>query len=585
MLKLNDKRLMLEVFNYFYTTCNAKSKDLKYILQCIASNTPLPQNSYPVWLARQIVSMLKEQNISVINCIEHIDELDSLIVHDEDTTYLPTMPDIWLLQSLITTKTANPRGYISGLLWSINCDLQRYPDLLSETYCCSDFDEALFSNLDFDEVNNFYCRTLDERLLTAIQQDKPIYVIAYVPEETLNHTAMAQALAIEGIMPEALAGNALYQLLYRLSCIKDIYYLKNFHIGIFSSLTWLTASKSTIRDYFFQRFEPDDGFKFNVNNTNMVFTLWNCRKPRTAIKYELQLDDLGLSEDATEVIFKGRTKVKPTEATLGEWVKAKEMGNQMLVPSQTAPFSFGKQMRREPEDTLFHAFMTFNKTQQSGKTYELLAFPSRGSTAVTEDNLIRAIVTGAVLDSVDRLDIILSNAEFSAPDTELPDYDKFVANCLSLFLYSNNNHVFSYRDVLIDNLPYTRTNALFPLTISDCEKIITDEKLLSDMQSNPSNNNAVLELISTYVPKMDNVSKRLFEFSITKIIDSLKDTKRADIGYKNWLDSYDAGLMQIRSSEELWTEQDERVWLSLISQVRVQIRKDIYTYGFLTKED
>lgn len=620
MLRPSEKKYFTQIMQYFFDTTDTQFEDYVTMATELLSNanSPTVQSSYSAWLLLQCMNLLKQKGIAPSVCIENKDVVRSIAVgeqsRNEGEFYTP---EVWckLGRDYIQRYLGDLWG--TANVWDIACgtgNLMRtanYPSdkLFLSTLLAEDiaavqkaFPEATVFQLDacegidYDACNMLFSNKLPDNLRKKLEADEPLIFYINPPYRVGfgGATDIAQHMAQMGFGRSAV--DIYHHFLYRICLLVDTYQLTNCHIAVFGPTGWLQSRVNyAFREFIFDHFEFKGGMSFpasefaNVGDGNdwlISMSVWSSRKePVKDGKYPAVVLDACKRDGDGNIQVVGRQLVKPTDIRLHDWCQPADVVRYRMVPSQTSGFNFGTVLQKEPDNTLM-TMLSENTVIDGVRRSAMMTFTHTTSISVTAENFWRCVASFGARNVTDDQDAFLGRQVFSAPDTSLPGWNNFLADSLALVVFSCNSYCYSYRDLEVCGTKWNRNNNFFPIGLADCQKIITDPVLLADMQEHPSNNQVMLDAITWAAQYFSQESRELMTWGLQKLCASLQGTVRAQFGYKNWTNAYDASLTQLRSVTELWSEEDEKQMRILVSKVRAVLKPQVTTFGFvLGKED
>lgn len=621
MLRPSEKKYFTQTMQYFFDTTETQFEDyVSLATELLANpNSTAVQSSYSAWLLQQCMFLLKQKGISPAVCIENKDVVRSIAVgeqsRNEGEFYTP---EVWckLGREYMQRYLGDIWGTTANV-WDIACgtgNLMRtagYPanklflsTLLEEDLAAvrkSYPDATIFqldacNGIDYDEYNMFFSNQLPDNLRKKLEADEPIIFYINPPYRVGfgGATDIAQHMAQMGFGRSAV--DIYHHFLYRICLLVDTYQLTNCHIGVFGPTGWLQSRiNNAFREFIFDHFEFRGGMSFpasefaNVGDGNdwlISMSIWSSRKtPVEDGKYPAVVLDACKRDSEGVIQVVGRQLIKPTDIRLHDWCQPNDVTRYRMVPTQTSGFNFGATLQKEPDNTIM-TLLSENTVIDGVRRSAILTFTHTTSVAITPENFWRCIASFGARNVTDDQDAFLGRQVFSAPDTSLPGWNNFLADSLALAIFSFNSYCYSYRDVEICGTKWSRNNNFFPLSVEDCSKVITDPVLLQDMQLHPANNGVVQEAIQWAASYFSDEARELLSWGLNKLVSTLQGDVREKIGYKNWLNAYDASLTQIRTVQDLWSEDDEKQLKVLASKVRGVLKPQVTKFGFvLGKEE
>ncbi|MNV56653.1 hypothetical protein D3C71_1489500 [compost metagenome] len=73
----------------------------------------------------------------------------------------------------------------------------------------------------------------------------------------------------------------------------------------------------------------------------------------------------------------------------------------------------------------------------------------------------------------------------------------------------------------------------------------------------------------------------MYTYCTQLIVKSLSGDTRAKLSYPTWTNAWDAGFIQLRMIEGIFTSEELNQYSHLLSNLRDKLHTNIYNYGFL----
>lgn len=459
------------------------------------------------------------------------------------------------------------------------------------------FQLDFLQGIDFDSDNTMFLNQLPERLQQIIKNDEPLVIFINPPYAVTagKGTDVYYHMQTNGYGNAAV--DIFHQFLYRLCLIKEFYGLRNLYMGIYGPNNWLLSTNlRNFRSKFFNDFDFRGGFMFagsefadvcNSITFPIDVTLWRANQGTVEQEPKILLDTC---ENVNgEVICTGKQLCRPVEVTdrLEEWVKPKGVLIYQDCPTQTSGYSFGDTLAKEPVGTISH-MLSDAICRQAVRACSIIPYVvvTHRSIPIMEENYWRCVYSFAIRSALDNFTFTESSQILAAPDTSIEGFESVLADGLAFVIYGLGVYNFSYRDLEVCGRKWNRGNPFFPFSKTACQSIITDPVLLKDMEEHPSNNEITLKALDWALPRMSEEARELMAWGTQYLISTLKGDARAKLGYADWLNAYDAGIMQLRTAAKgaLWSDDMMKEYRLVHSKLRTRLRGACYKYGTLTKE-
>lgn len=515
MLNATDKSVFISVMRYFFTYTKISYDSYQDMLTHWDRYSTQQSENYTYWLFARCLETLNSRAIPAFDtCLAYSTAL-RLYLYNLDDCKPSSIASDWLSQAraYLSSQCPNPEAI---------CDL-------------GDLTQLLYPSLP---------------TLTRDDMLQPIYMNTRIIITAPSNLDDLQLLTeIANKQPKA-----------------DIYVL------LYGFSDWIIAEGNSLAEAataYNKQYRYLSGFS---TDSNVLFTIFRLDHNHQD-KNNFILDKLELSN--RDVLVMGKRLIRKSRMPLLRWQVDRTTTQMRTCPMLVSQSKASSELSQEPEGTLAHTVLSSQMFRDAAwYTYPLVGHET---IAITAHNYWESVVSHGIRSVLSymsnfRLDI----SSIQAPDESLPEYRIFKADSLALMLFGYNALGYSYRNLQAGNIKYTRNNKFFPLPIQDCKKLITDSKLLDDLESNPCDNSITTQALSWAVKNMSKEGLELTQFCSTKLLSSLMGTTRAAIGYKNGLEAYDAGLAQIRAVPELWSSRDNEQYTRLVSQLRSKMTGLIY---------
>lgn len=352
------------------------------------------------------------------------------------------------------------------------------------------------------------------------------------------------------------------QFLFRIVQMKRSLDLKNVYIGVFSPTLFLTGQKyKEFREEFFSEFEYVAGAMFrasyfaDVQDTWAIgFTIWRTKSEETQKVEAFKLKILNLNEvgKVEEVGVKTLWNLDDDQ-TLQSWLNSpSEKGQQMKdQPIFTSAFKYTQNVKSIRSDALGFFINDTNNIEATAKGCYLMSSKiTRRIRTVTliESNFSTSMVAFTGRNIV-RPNWINQKDEFSAPDTQHPNYKKFEVLSVVYSIFSPKNNVISYRDLKINDKTYNWRNEWFFLSNAEMREI--SDNLNNDDIYNDSISNAGEAFVYSYLKSHEEHLTPLAQELLQIAREIIRETFRYRKVYHEahpqyYLNTWDASWVQIK---------------------------------------
>ena len=117
---------------------------------------------------------------------------------------------------------------------------------------------------------------------------------------------------------------------------------------------------------------------------------------------------------------------------------------------------------------------------------------------------------------------------------------------------------------------------MFYISAEEVKQYCHDEKILEDIEKNPTNP-FVVNKINEWYQDFDEPAKDLFDWCKSYTLATYDFRK--DVNYRVGLDAWDAGFQQIRCA--IWKEELTDEYQNRIAKLREYLEKDLFKFGFI----
>lgn len=534
---------------------------------------------------------------------EHVEnnKVWDLTTYDDNHTFLVKAGEFGIFSGncgsgnlLKEAETPNEKKFLSTLEQSDIDNILAMPEFEGVNAFQLDF----LSCLDYDMVNTEFLNKLPERLQEIIRNDEPVIFYFNPPYKS----GMAKATDVGRYMIDIGLGDSAYDLFYqccwRVMHLVETYGMSNMYFCFFGPLTFFSGTKASVLNKEFQKcFEYINGMcipaqSFSGTSESISWglgcTLWKSRG-----MYDDSVETKGIlletKEEDTQgnIIMTGHTLYTIPREDINKWVQPADVlfYNNMPLASSHLTFKgsdvFSKEAKksgRMAENAL--GTMMLDNTLARGNTYSaILSVPSSVQYVdITEENFWRCVANFSFRNAVNN-NWADARKWQSAPDTTVEGYEEWLMNALVLFLCELKSMQSSLRDIHFDGDIIDIPNKLFYVSADEVRKMCKDTTVLADLDKHTIENTFLLEQIekarSFWYPECED----LYNWCKAYILYSLNE--REKYGYKGSLESWDAGMAQLRSV--MFTEDLNKELYQKLALVRGRLSKDVDKFGFLSE--
>ena len=483
------------------------------------------------------------------------------------------------------------------------------------------------SNYDYDIYNTEFLNTLDPELKDIILNDKPLIILMNPPYKAISasDTDVGSYMSSIGMGKDAF--DIYNHFWFRVTQFVEMYNLHNLYFGVFGTLSIFVGENSrTLLNYIEHCFEFKDGMCLSSTNfagTNedsnrgIAFTLWKARGGYVGTESDnmhkdIILDVKSLNEGQPVTI--GKMLYEKPREKLSHWVRPKDnCGFSSSAPMMTniTTFKGGNVDERiaprsgKLRDDALGILMCGNNasTRDATATGVLSSCSPRIEVPIVKENFWRCVAS-YTFRNINLANWANAKKEFSAPNTGIEGYDKWVKNGLIMMLFDYKARTSGVRGVQWEGTVCNIYNKLFPLTVEEFKASCHDVVILRDFEKNGFHNEYILSVIEEVKKDWTPEVVQFYDWCKKYIMDSYDQRYKAynntfntveewnawvqsqpegfidTIQYSYGLEACDAGLQQVRSF--VWAEEIQLTFSKLLSAVRDYLRQDVMKFGFVT---
>jgi hypothetical protein len=605
------KKVLKEVIRYYVETTEKSYQDFILGVQKARGKVDADLD-YPEWLAVKSYLLLGKHSVTMEDCVENKDIINAAINEDksrnEGEFYTP---EVWCSDGREYLKRLLGDQWGKAYIWDASCgtgNLLRTIDYPREKIFMSSilaediemvndafpgvnaFKLDFVNEIDYDDNNKFFSRNLPPELLKVLENNEPIVFYMNPPYKVMeaNSSDVGGYMAANGMAKCAL--DIFHQFMYRMVLIKRDYKLTNMYMGIFGPVTMYHSKMiKPLYDEFKKDFKFYDGMCFDAgdfSNTSesvgwiVGYTTW-----RTKIEGEedksIVLDAKAIDQDNTISVI-GKRLITSIDENLHDWVAAKDIIRyDSSLPVVTTYSNFLGTMLKSPVGAMGY-MMSSNFVIRATRRACVTTLPNPDNIPITEENFWRCVASFTARRCYATKVNPYNNCQYySKPDTSIEGYNEWLIDALIVFLFDFSAHQSAYRDVEQDGASWNISNKMFPISMDILSQVVTDQVILDDMKNNPAQNHFILTTLQQVQDSLSPEALELYRYALQLILESLHGTKRLDLGYANWTNAWDAGLLQIRNVKGLLPKEQEDRYSYLLSKLKHKLFDGIYKYGFM----
>lgn len=605
------KTTLKKIVRYFVESTGKQYND--FILAIDRSKGQVENNlPYEDWLAKKLMELLTEYEITYKDILENKDTINAAINADssrnEGEFYTP---EIWCYDGREYLKEMLGDLWGKAYVWDASAgsgNLMRtsgYPQdklflstlltedvpLLQQTYPdATCFDLNFLNDVDLDEHNMHFSENLPPKLRQVLESNEPIVFYMNPPYKVIHskNSDVGAYMSSKGMAKCAL--DLFHQFMYRLVMIKRTYNLTNVYLGIFGPITMFHSKMiEMLYEDFKTEYTFHSGMCFDAgdfaNTSDSVgwiigYTCWKSKQEGDQDK-AIVLEAKTIGEDEKPVVI-GSRLVTAVDVNLHNWVEPEDVVRlDNDLPTLTTYCTFTGASNKVPLNALGY-LMSSNFVLRATRRACSTTLPTNDAIPITVENFWRCVASIAARRTYVTKQNPYDNCQYySAPNTSVEGYNQWIQDALIVFLYDYDAQHASYRDLEFKGQKLNHGNPFFPISKDIARQVITDPNILADLENDPTDNSFILSVLEQVVPNLSPEARELYEFILQTLLESLTGTKRADVGYKNWLLAWNAGFIQLRDTEGMLTQEQHDKFAYLLGKLKSTLYDGIYKYGFM----
>lgn len=572
------KNLVRDTISYFIDTTGVSSEGFIVLVQ--KNNMKDPSKlGYKEWLAVKCFQLLKENDISLADCLEFKNLATQLKLEKRGMN----LSSLWKKEIASVIESSGVQKYELFELSDRNSELN-YLNAEKDVSFCNilDNNHNFFNTFDFDKDNKTLFNILPENIQKAIIYKLPIFInLNPYLEHLKNIDILLDDMRLYGFSKKNIL-NIFYGSLFRIIKFCEEYDLKDVRLGFFFPLDMFNEKVEYLDfyNYFKSFFVFNRGICFNPKSVGVKdkaeyigYLIWDLNRNNKSKPVILE----ERVQHTDDTILKGSFRLfRGKKDSLYDWVKNSTMynGSYDNIPMYLNIQTKGDSEIQRASNVLGYQLNSRNLLR-SLKKIGVYSVPIGEYLEITVENFFKSVasytVRNCLNDKIELTPVYLSN-----PDVTIEGYSTWLADAVVYFIFSPNNMTKSYREKDL-----TLVNRLFPLSFTEVRKYVTDENIINDMNVNKVENLPFIQILDDVLKNLDDVGSEFYSFCKKKIIESLLGNTRENAGYKNSLVAWDASFYQIRGIDRLFTSKEEDKYNYLLSKLKNRLNEGIYKYGFI----
>ena len=441
---------------------------------------------------------------------------------------------------------------------------------------------------------------LPKGLLEAFEQNKKIVFFLnppYAGASTRNEFAkkgLANSMMINEIMKRDKVGAAsqnLYaQFLYRIILFKRKYNLTNCYIALFSPTMYLCGSSwEGFRQHFLKEFNLKDAIQFQANNFSNVsghwgigFTIWKCGEQNDKKNFNFKIVE-NINGEIKIINNKIVYNISINEA-LNKWCYSDKKYKSIEYPNFSSGLTLSQNDTKVEENNLGYMFNISNDVDKNLQNVSIFtgAFSSGHGINIHEENFDKCMLLFASRRNIIGTWITWTD-QYLIPNTNHPEYNDYVNDCLIFSLFDSKSDQTSLRQIKYHNKLWDIKNEFFWMSKSEIESL-----------ANEFSNDTCYSDVHTSEDRF--VYKKLQEITLTPeaqaVLDKACDIVRKTFKYRELfneehpeyqINNWDCGWYQIKALAKEYAKSDYDEFVKLYKKLADKMRPMVYTLGFLKK--
>lgn len=582
------KKLIHDVLSYYIDTTGEPVESL--IMTVTRCNRKKEEElSDKEWLAVSSFKFLSENGITLADCLDYRELATQLKLEKRGMN----ISDLWKDKISECLNLFDMPKFTLFDVSDNDSELSFYGRKIGKPVYCfeNEGDNNFFNTFDFDidKDSRVFYNMLPIEIQNAISYNNRIFVnVNPYLEQDKDIDSILDEMKLYTFSDKRYQ-NIFFATMFRLMRFCKEYNLTNVRIGFYTPLDMFNGDE----DYapFYKEFKSY--FKFNsgvcfdpkqlgVKSKDKLigYTIWDRKQNKNEEDNAVVLTQLIQHTDDT-ILSGSMILLRAKSASLYSWVK-----NSVIKYGETTKIPvYNNIQHRSSEfvdryENVLGYLLNSPSAFRNFKKIGAFTVPIQEYTEITKENLLKSVASFVVCDCLATFDETHSQPPYlSMPDTSMQGYSNWIADALVYFMFNPLNMTKSYRE-----RDFKMANRLFPISKRDIMLKIQDCNLLDDAQNVRSENEDFLSVIDTVYNDISKEGMDLYMFCKKKILQSVSGTYRENAGYKDSLDAWDASFYQIRSIPNLFSAEEEKQYVYLVSQLKGKLNAGVYKYGFVIQD-
>ena len=564
--------------------------------------------SYPQWLKKQIVKLIKAKGVSLEELIKNKDLIMSKDVKEGDGSFYTPLEWAADTHRMIERYIPNLEDYV---VWDASCgsgnlvaELPKCKQLYVSTLHQEDveivqerlphahaFQLDFLTGIDHNPWVTPFTDSLPEGLQRALRNNEPILFLMNPPYSVKGAQNTEVSIHLRSIGKTDIGNDLLRQFIWRVYNLIEIHNHSNSFFTLIgtNSLFILPSWESTLKEMH-ENADYLEGFTFpasefaGVNKSvkwGIFSTIWKTTPPRVISKLpDIQMDEKKKDENG-EIVTLGKMDFVWNKKYIVDWLKHKiTEGNKILIPSATAKGVQRIDEANEPKvygglDTAVAYFLVKDSFKSITDQNALSTTPvTNADVPLTLENIKDGLGVYA-FNSTFSEDFFYSARPYNEPVTGTDEYKEWVANAVFFSICGRKSYLSSLRNFKFNNDIININSPLFPFTKEQVQEFCQDEVILKDLEDNYMDNTWFIELLKESEPYLWDGVRDLYNAvtSFMKQSYNYRNTINYDLNTQAW----DAGFLQLRYTT-LWNESMEEQYTALYNVARKEFRDRAKTH-------
>lgn len=381
------------------------------------------------------------------------------------------------------------------------------------------------------------------------------------------------------------------QFLYRIVKIKNIFYLSNVSIGIFTPTLFLSGERSEkFRKIFLENFKYERGIVFNASYFSNVssewgigFSIWSSGKNKCNSEFEFEVKELKDNIKIGTVDKKVIYNLKEDEK-LSSWIKNVNVSNKIETITLKSAINLDSKTKMISEKAIGFLMNDSNNVYANTQGVYILSAPVTRhvkTTAIIEENY-RKCFSLFTARKVIKSTWINQKDNYIIPNVNHYQYKEFENDSIIYTLFSQQNSICSFRDVKLNNKQFNIINNMFFMSMNEILKLsdITNNEFAYYDCNRYSKERFLYEELQEI--KLSDVSKTILNMAKYLVTESFKYRENFNKSCSKYqINNCDAGWYQIRYLLAEYMDKELRDFNNMYIKLEDKLREKVYDLGFL----